>query len=295
MKLIFWLRLLLALCLSVEASWAFAAACDNPPRLRFSLIPQADVKKDVVAFQPLLAGLEKELGRPVEVILPSSYASVVEGLLAASVDLAMMGPASYAAAKNSDPDVQAFATYSTKAGAFQEEGTFYRSLLVVRANSRFRNGESLRGAKLALVDPVSTSGAVIPRHLYPQVISTLIEKHFGRIVYTGGHNKSASALISGEVDAAFISSFLLSDFVSEGKARKEDFKILWQSERIPLDPFVFRGRLCAPLKEKIRRVFFSAHSEKYHALLDNLHADRLSPISDESYRTVLEIFRATSN
>ena len=292
MKFSYLSALLLATGLCIGSNGVSAAACDNPPRLRFSLVPQGDTRKDAVAFQPLLAALESELGKPVEVISPSSYGFVVEGLLAASIDLAFMGPASYATAKNSDPDIQAFASYSTRTGAFQDEGAFYRSLLVVRSDSQYRGKGSLKGARLALVDPASTSGAVLPRHFYSQVIKAPFEKFFGSIVYTGGHDKSAKAVASGQVDMAFVASNHLSDLIRDGKATREDYTVLWQSEPIPLDPFVYRGRLCAPIKETIKRVFLATNNEKYRALLDNLHADRFFPISDDSYKTIRELLRA---
>jgi len=291
MKWIKLLRVVAMLYLILAASSASAAECDNPPRLRFSLVPQGDVKNDVATFRPLFDALERELGKPVEVIYPSSYGYVVEGLLATSIDLAFMGPASYASARNSDHDVTAFASYSVKAGAFQEEGAFYRSLLVVRSNSRFRDSESLKGATLALVDPVSTSGAVVPRHLYSPVIKAPFEKYFGRVVYTGGHDKSATAVANGAVDAAFVASNNLSDLISAGKLRKDDYQVLWQSEPIPLDPFVYRDHLCAPIKDKIRKVFLSNNGEEYSAVLKKLNAVRFSPISDDSYRTIREILR----
>jgi phosphonate transport system substrate-binding protein len=164
---------------------------------------------------------------------------------------------------------------------------------VVRSNSKFRDNESLRGSSLALVDPVSTSGAVLPRHFYSSLTKTSFEKYFGRVVYTGGHDKSAIAVASGQVDAAFVASNHLSDFIRSGKAGKDDYKVLWQSEKIPLDPFVYRGRLCAPIKEKIRKVFFVDNGTKYPALLQHLHADRFAPIADDSYKAIREILRVT--
>lgn len=270
-----------------------AADCDDPPRLRFSLVPQGDTKKDAAAFQPLLEALERELGKPVEVIYPDSYGFVVEGLLATRIDLAFLGPASYVSAKDSDSDIQAFASYSTKAGAFQQEGAFYKSLLVVRSASRYRHSESLKGATLALVDPVSTSGAVLPRRHFSPLIKGTFESYFGRVVYSGGHHKSVEALASGQIDAAFVSSNHLSDFIATGKATKEDYRVLWQSEPIPLDPFVFRGRLCAPIKDAIRKVFLADKGEKYPALLARYNAARLVPISDDSYESIRELLRTT--
>ena len=237
------------LALALAAQGVLAAPCDNPPRLRFSLIPQSDAKDNLAAFKGLLAALEGELGKPVDAVAPSSYGSVVEGLLAGGIDIAMLGPASYAAAKNSDPDIHAFATYASKAGAFQEEGPYYRSLLVVRSDSRFRSRESLRGAKVALVDPISTSGAVLPRHFFKELVNEPLERFFGSVVYTGSHDKSAGALASGKVDAAFVASVILSDFVGDGKAAARDYTVLWKSEPIPLDPFVYRAA-CVPRSRK---------------------------------------------
>jgi len=281
------------LCMSFAASCVQAAACDDPPRLRFSLVPQGDTKKDAAAFQPMLEALERELGKPVEVIYPDSYDFVVEGLLATRIDLAFLGPASYVSAKNSDPDIEAFASYSTRAGAFQQEGSFYRSLLVVRSTSRYRDSESLKGAKLALVDPVSTSGAVVPRRLFSPLIKATFESYFSRVVYSGGHNKSAAALANRQIDAAFIASNHLSDFVAAGNAAREDYRVLWQSEPIPLDPFVYRGRLCAPIKDGIRKVFLANNGERYPELLARYNAVRLSPVSDDSYSQIRELLRTT--
>lgn len=286
-------RIVLVVFACLAVSGARAVDCDNPPKLRFSLVPQGDARKDAIIFRPLFEALEKELGKPVEVIFPTSYGFVVEGLLAANIDLAFMGPASYAAAKNGDPDVQAFASYSRKPGAFQEEGPFYRSLLIVRSDSKFRTRESLRGARLALVDPASTSGAVLPRHLFTPLIKARFEQYFGRVVYTGGHDKSVGAVANGQVDAAFVASNHLSDFIAEGKASKENYLVLWQSQPIPLDPFVYRGRLCAPIKEKIRKVFLGKNGEEYREVLEKLNAIRFAPIGDDSYKMIRETLRST--
>lgn len=280
------------LCIALDVG--AAPPCDSPPRLRFSLVPQNDAKKDAEAFRPLLKALEIETGKPIDVIIPISYGSVVEGLVASNIDLAMLGPASYAIAKNSAPDIAAFASYSIKAGAFQEEGPFYRSLLIVRSASKFKTQTSLKGTTLALVDPASTSGAVLPRRLYSSLVKVPLEQFFGRVVYTGGHDRSVLAVANGQVDAAFVSSFLLSSFVSDGKIKKEDYRILWQSELIPLDPFVYRGRLCEPIKETIRKVFLRKNGEEYREALEKLNAIRFSPINDESYRTILESLREPS-
>lgn len=270
---------------------AGAAECDDPAQLQFALIPQANGEQGVEALKPLLAELERETGKKVRAIVPNSYNAVVEGLLAESVDIAMLGPASYAKAMESGAGIQVFANYSTRGGAFQTEGPFYRSLLIVRKDSKFGTVEALRGKTLGLVDPLSTSGSILPRELLGPTLGQPFERYFGRIVYSGAHDKSTMAVLEGRVDAAFVSTFLISEVIRQGAARAEDFRVLWRSEPIPLDPFVYRSRLCAPLKEKVRKVFFSRNGEAFPSALHWMNAIRISPIAEESYKTIRQVMQ----
>jgi phosphonate transport system substrate-binding protein len=204
----------------------------------------------------------------------------------------MMGPASYARAKNSDSEVTAFATITHRSGPFQEDGPSYRSLLIVRNDSRFNSLESLKGTRLVLVDPDSTSGAVIPRYLVSPMLRMPFENFFGRVAYSGGHDKSAKSIESRDSDAAFVASFLLADFISDGKGKKEDFRVIWQSDPIPLDPFVYRGTLCGPNKEQIKKVFLSNDGQAYPHLLSRISALRFTTINDDRYKTIREILQS---
>ncbi len=234
-----------------------ASECERPGRLRFSLVPQGDVREDVAAMKPLFDALQAALGIPVEVVHPSSYGAVIEGLLAGAVDLALVGPAAYITAKRQDGRITAFATLATKKEFFQEEGAYYASLLIVRASSPFASIASLQGKKLALVDPGSTSGAKIPRYAFAQLLNVPFEQHFSRVAYSGGHHMAALAVLNGQVDAAFVASSNLSAFVAKGQARQEDFRVIWRSAPIPHDPFVYRGQLCEDIKQKIRASFLA--------------------------------------
>ena len=277
------------LATGAEAAHGSSADCENPAQLRFSIIPMDDTQKQLTAYRPLFERLETVLGKRVVAIAPSSYGAVVEGLLAGSIDLAVLGPASYVSAKRSDPDITVFATYAKKAGAFREEGAFYRSMLIVKKGARLQTVESLRGATLAFVDPVSTSGTVLPLHVFPKVIGMPVNKYFGRITYAGDHPKAALAVLNGQVDAAFVSGTYLSELVLGGRAKPEDILVLWRSEPIPMDPIVYRGHLCEALKDKIRKVFLEAGGEKDKVLLDNLRATRFVPMNDADYRIIWEL------
>ena len=96
-------------------------------------------------------------GKQIEFFLPTSYASVVEGLLGGFIHVAVLGPYAYVIANEKDPSIEVFATYAKKPGHMQEEGPGYRAALISKTGSKFTDIESLKGATLGLVDPGSTN------------------------------------------------------------------------------------------------------------------------------------------
>lgn len=262
--------------------------CESPAVLRISIIPSGEVKKDLAQHQPLLEELRSVLGIPVEIYVPPSYGAVVEGLVSGAIQLARLGPASYVAAKRGDPQVTAFATYVHKANAYQEAGAFYYSMLIVRADSGIDNLAALRGKRLALVEPQSTSGSLVPRKIFARQVGSPLEQYFGQLGYTGSHVQSINRVLGGQADAAFVASTNLGAALSDAASRRK-IRVLWRSQAFPHDPFVYRGQLCSGLKEKIRAVFLKGDGARRAATLQNLDGVRFVPISDQDYEAVREI------
>jgi phosphonate transport system substrate-binding protein len=285
------MRRLACLVLSLCAFHAEAAppVCDDPKPLRFSLVPRTDLAKLLEEYQPLLRQLEKTLGRKITVIQPSSYGTVVEGLVAGTIDLASMGSASYSLAKNRDPSIMPFVTWTMQGGTFVKAGAhFYHSLLITRQEANLQDTAALKGRSLSLTDPGSTSGAVIPREEFGKLVGQRLEDYFGQVTYSGSHDRSVESVRKGYTDAAFVASEHLDEVIRQGRIEARELRVLWQSSPIPHDPFVFRGKLCPPLKEKIRQVFLT-DSPEIRKFLVNLKADRFVPVSDEDYRQIQDV------
>lgn len=287
------LRLCLAVALSlalhsIAGNAANPAECESPSTLRFSLVPQGNVQKDLAELQPLLEELRSRLGIAVETYAPSSYGAVVEGVLSGAIHLAYLGPASYVAAKRADPSLTPFASYALKANPYQEAGAFYHSLLIVRSDSEYASPASLRGKRVTLVDPNSTSGFLIPRHVFAKEVGAPLEKYFGQLGYTGSHLASIDRVLRGQADAAFVGSSNLASALANPAARQQ-IRVVWRSSPIPVDPFVYRGQLCDSLKTKIRDVFLGHGNRQKSAVLDNLGASGFVPVSDQDYQVVREI------
>ncbi len=283
-----WIATLVVLLAGIPL--AHASECERPLRLRYSMVPEGDVKVDLARFRPLLDRLQATLGIPVEVVTPASYGAVIESLLAGEVDLARLGPSSYLSVRKIDPTITPFATFSQQAGAFQQAGPFYQSLLIVRASGPMKQVANLRGKSLALVDPDSTSGSKVPRHYFTQFVGASLEDWFGRVSYAGSHTGAAAAVVDGRATAAFVSSFQLSRMVRAGTLNEQDIRILWHSLPMPLDPFVYRAKLCTDITDTIRAVFLGSRASAAPQVLEDMNAIRFLPIQDSDYR-VLDTMR----
>jgi phosphonate transport system substrate-binding protein len=281
----------LALALMCSPPTVSAATCDDPRPLRFALSPISKVDLQLMQYRPLIQQLEKMLDRRVEVVPSPSYGSVVEGLLAGGIDLAVLGPASYAMAMHRGARITAFASFAQQTSPLTESSSTYRSLLIVRRGGGLDKVEQLRGRTLSLTDPASTSGAILPRQAIRRLTGTPIETYFQRITFSGSHDRAIEAVQGGLVDAAFVSSSRLDEAVRRGTLRPDEMAILWQSDPIPYDPIVLRERLCPGLAAKVRQVFLG-NTSSLNGMFRDINMTGFVPVSDEHYRAIRELFNS---
>jgi phosphonate transport system substrate-binding protein len=286
----FYLITLFLLMLLAGQAQARSEKCEMPKELRFSKIPIGHVGSDQVRYQPLFKRLEQATGLPVIFEQASSYAPVVEGLLGGRIDIAELGPATYIEARKNDKRIIPFATIEQRGGVFQPAGAFYRALLVTRANKPYRDIAALKNTRLALTDPGSTSGSLLPRRQLTPLLGTSFEKYFSTVAFSGSHAKSVLALSRDEVDSAFISSAQLEEAHAAGVLTTTQVRILWTSEPIPYDPFVYRSQLCASLRQQIRAAFFDDNATSaLRELLASKQAIRFIPTDDTHYSLIRKL------
>src|SRR5438105_4275155 len=237
---------------------ASAQTCEDPKVLKFSIIPTQESVRELTLYKPVLDLLAKNTGKKIEFYMPTSYASVVEALMGKWVDVAVLGPESYVIAHNRDANIEVFATYYKKKDGIQEAGPGYKSLLITKKGSKFTSLDAVKGSVMLLVDPASTSGALIPEAVFAKsVTKTPLNQYFSKVAFSGGHDLSTLAIADGRADAAFVASHRFMNTINTGKAKLQDFNILWSSPLIPQDPFVYRGSLCAPIKQQIAETFLT--------------------------------------
>lgn len=277
--------------MTAGAATAYAAAasaqqCADPGQLVFSIIPTEETTQELDIYQPLLRAMKEKTGKSIEFFMPTSYASVIEGMVNGWVHVGVHGPNSYVLAREKDPALEVFATYTKVKGHFQEEGPGYRAVLLVKSDSSFDTIESLKDTVVGLADPASTSGNLMPRMVFGEVIGTGpdVEKYFSRVVYTGGHDQSALAVKEGRVDSAFVATHRLDNVIDRGLAAPSDYRVLWESGIIPQDPMVYRGDLCDPIKDAIKEAFLTLHEvPEAKPFFDGIKSTRFVAMEDSDY------------
>ena len=276
-----------------SSSVALAATCENPDSLTFAMIPTEESVAELQLYKPVTDRMAKLTGKKIEFFMPTSYASVVEGMLSKFVDVAVLGPYSYVIANSKDKDVEVFATYAKKPGYLQEEGPGYKGVLVSKKGSGLKRIEDLKGRLVGLTDPGSTSGNLVPRVVFSQVIGMDIDKYFKKSVYTGSHELSTVAVHQGKVDAAFVASHRFDNVVAKGEVKLEDFNIIWSSPAIPQDPFVYRSPLCDDIKAKIRETFLGLKEDpNAKAFLKNVKSNTFVAMSSSDYDVIRDLKKA---
>ena len=277
----------------IGSQLAMAATCENPEALTLAIIPTEESVAELQLYKPVTDRMEKLTGKKIQFFMPTSYASVVEGLLSKFVDVAVLGPYSYVIANSKDKSIEVFATYAKRPGHMQEEGPGYRGVLISKRGSKFTTIDALKGSTLGLTDPGSTSGNLMPRVAFTKVIGKDLEKFFGKVVYTGSHELSSVAVVEGKVDAAFVATHRFDNVVNKGEASLDGVNILWKSDPIPQDPFVYRNTLCENIKAKIRETFLGLKGQPgSKQFLDNVKSNTFVRMSSDDYNIIRDLKKA---
>ncbi len=277
------IKRLLMVVLMLSAGLVQAESCKRPEMLRYAVIPKQSQQLQYEAFEPMRLHLEQALGIPVLTVAAHSYQAVIEGIVSGAVDFAEMGPASYLKARNRDPGVMAIATYRFASGTFTPEGSYYNSLLLVNSSSDYETPADLRGKAIALTDPDSTSGSIIPNTRFVDETGFELDKLASHLVYAGSHDQALKVLLAGKVDAAFVASLEADQFLERGLAKAGQWRELWRSPPIYYDPMVVSSHLCPDLAEIIRQALMSP-SQARDQLLAHRRALDIVAVSDEDYQ-----------
>ncbi|MBN9671764.1 PhnD/SsuA/transferrin family substrate-binding protein [Labrenzia aggregata] len=144
------------------------------------------------------------------------------------------------------------------------EGVSYRSRIVVRKDSRFRNLEDLRGSRAVFNSLDSQSGMNAFRHAIAPFAGG--KPFFGRVMATGSHRASASAVVAGDADVACIDCVCWQLICNEVPGLADHLDAIAATAAVPGLPLITSLRFSvadeAAIAETVEEVFSAPETRK---------------------------------
>jgi phosphonate transport system substrate-binding protein len=261
--------------LLVSLSVASASAQDV---LRVSTIPEEAASEQIRKFTPLVKYLERRLGMKVVFRAVSDYPAAVEALVNKQIELAWLGGLTF---------VQADIRSGGKVIPIlqREEDTRFRSVFISKTGSGITQLSHLKGKTLTFGSPSSTSGHLMPRsYLLEAGIDP--EKDLAKLAYSGAHDASIAAVVSGRVDAAAVDMTVWRKFVESKRVDITQVNVFYETPSFYNYNWTIHVDMPAELRAKIERAFLelSTDTPEGKEILGLARATRFIPTKAENYK-----------
>jgi phosphonate transport system substrate-binding protein len=268
------LRILIG-SLLVSLSVAHASAQDV---LRVSTIPEEAASEQIRKFTPLVKYLERRLGMKVVFRAVSDYPAAVEALVNKQIELAWLGGLTF---------VQADIRSGGKVIPIlqREEDTRFQSVFISKTESGITQLSHLKGKTLTFGSPSSTSGHLMPRsYLLEAGIDP--EKDLSKLAYSGAHDASIAAVVSGRVDAAAVDMTVWKKFVESKRVDIKQVNVFYETPSFYNYNWTIHADMPAELRAKIERAFLelSTDTPEGKEILGLARATRFIPTKAENYK-----------
>jgi phosphonate transport system substrate-binding protein len=256
-------------------------------KLRVGLVPNIAPDTQRAGYEPFARYLEQATGRRVELFVATNYAGTVAALESGQLDLAYLGGLTYVQARRRTTLVPLVTEIDRDTGTRE-----YLSQIVTRADSGIGRLADLAGKDFAFGDPSSTSGSLYPRAMLVEAgfacSRTALDScpPLGRVLFAGGHDAAAQALVSGQVAAAGIEARILEGLQRDGKVPRS-LHVLAE-RRVMGYPWVVPASLDAGLRGRLVDAFEGIADP---SLLDLLRARGYQAVGPQEYAEIERLGR----
>lgn len=273
------LLLVLAGCSGSGGQGPEAEQADDPNVLRVGVVPNQNPESVEANYKPFSDYLSKQLGREVELTVPTSYNAVVEAMVNDKLDLAYFGGLSYVQARKRADVVPLVTEINPRTG-----DTTYHSVIIVPSDSKIQDISELKGKDFAFGSVSSTSGSLYPAIMLRDA-GIDYRKDLGNFKYTNGHDATAQAVANGQVDGGGLEDRILYDLEDKGTIDENSVRVIDESDPIEGYPWVVRDALPDNLKKDIAQAFLDLDDPD---LLKLLRAEGYDRVQAEDYDYVEE-------
>lgn len=277
-----------AFVLSTLLLTSFVTPADaQPNKLIVALRPDKNPQQMLDERQRLSAYLQGKLGRPVEVIVPLSSAVILEGLAGGSIDLAYLSATDMLGARKGG--AAAILVAGEIAGR-----NHYTSYWLCLKEKTYKGIADLRGKPIAFASRTSTSGYLIPHaDLVRKGLLDVAEdpEAFfgpGKVTYGTGYVSAVERVLSGEVEAAAVSYYVLDENQHLSVEQRGRLRKLAEQGPVPTHVLAVRRSLPAADQDALRSAILGLNETPWVALRDRLFTSKLVVVDEARHLESLD-------
>ena len=245
--------------------------------LRIGMIPDAGATQvSVEQKAPLQQYLQKALGQPVRLIIPTSYNATVEALDNGSLDVAYLGGLTY---------VKAHARAQVIPLVQRKMDRRFHALFITQAGSGIHKLRDLKGKSFAFGDINSTSGHLMP---YRAMLKAGInpDKDLASTRFTGSHPATIKAVAAGVVDAGACDESVYHAMLAAHKVKAGRVRVFYKTPAFVDYVWVVRKDLPAATRRALTNAFLSLKPGRDDQILKILRARKFVKANDSEYNAL---------
>ncbi|PZD75704.1 phosphate/phosphite/phosphonate ABC transporter substrate-binding protein [Lactobacillus helveticus] len=253
-----------------------SSSTNEPKELNVEFVPSTQANKIEAKAKPLGMLLQKQLHIPVHVTVSTDFSGLVEAMSSKKVDVGFMPPYSYMLAhKRGIADVLLQAErygYDEPSGKMNHKLMHkYRGMIVVKKGSKIKSWKDLKGKKIAIGDPSSSSGYVYPiAELYKKGLNVTKES---KLVNITSDDQKVISVLNGDVDAAFVFSDARNIAAKDDKRAMTDVVPIYFTQWIPNDTISVRKDMPKKFRVKLAKAFKNiAKSKKGKQIIESIYS-----------------------
>lgn len=265
-----------ALGLFICAGWHHAAVAGDT--LRVGMVPAAGATQvSVEQKAPLQRYLQKQMGMPVKLVIPTNYNATVEGLGNGSLDVAYLGGLTY---------VKAHQLYGVVPLVQRQVDTQFHSLFITRKRTGITKLADLKGHTFCFGDINSTSGHLFP---YLAMKKAGVFKDLKSTRFTGSHTATGEAVAAGACDAGSIDETVYHAMVNAKKIPGDKMLVFYTTPAFADYVWVARKGLSSALSKKFADAFLRLRSDRNAAVLKILRGKHFVKATPAEYSQVRKV------
>lgn len=259
---------------------------ENP--IVWALVPSGETDTVLTGFQRVADIIFEQTGLVVEPFVATEYAGVIEAMSADPPKAHMASLATFAYMLASERGAAEAELVSLRRGSASYNGQIF-----VRTDSGITTIPDLAGKTFCGVDPLSTSGWIIPS-ITLAAYGVNPDTDLAGVVFAGSHDAAVSAVYNGECDAG--SSFVdaRSNLTEDYPDIMEAITVIEVSVDIPNDGVQYHPSVSRELRDQLNGVLLTIHETEAgaEAIFQAYEWSELAPRDDSFYEPFRQILDA---